>query len=189
MSLENVFRSKKKSLLKPTCYALLFAACLGIVSELGNSYSQYDPVDEPQLRAVGYIKSVNPRVDHDDAVEIVKVAIKWSGEYGIDPATIISIIAKESGFDKHAISQSAALGLMQVLPKWHIDKIKAAKTEVGSPELFDIDANIYIGTRIYYDCRKKTKSLEKALVCYNGGGDPNYAKSVMNIRKQVKELI
>lgn len=123
-------------------------------------------------------------ISESAALKIAESAVKHASEFGVSPAIILGIISTESRFIKTAISDNGAMGLMQIIPRWHVDKIRDAKKVVGTPELFNVDANIYVGVRVYASCKKQFKSTTAALNCYNGGGDPNYATKVMNAKKQ-----
>jgi hypothetical protein len=81
-------------------------------------------------------------IPKEDAASISVSVLHWSKTFNVDPSLILGVIFVESEFKKYAISSAGALGLMQVLPKWHIDKIKTAKKELGNPEVFDIHTNI-----------------------------------------------
>lgn len=122
-----------------------------------------------------------------EVLHIVESLVKWGERFNVDPKLLAAIIMQESKFDPFAISRSGALGLMQVIPKWHLDKIIAAKNEVGTPELFNASTNIYLGAWVLSDCLKKYK-LESALeLCYSGG-HRGYANSVLNHYKQIKSF-
>lgn len=146
--------------------------------------------EEPKLHpAVEYITKSNSKVSQEDAIKIVDSSIKWGTRFGIEPSLLLAIAKVESTYDKFAISPVGAFGILQVLPKWHIDKIKDAKQEVGTPEMFDIDANIYVGTQIIKNCKVKYKgNINQALKCYNGsvGMNTSYDKEVIHTQQKIK---
>ncbi len=137
-----------------------------------------------------YIQNSNKEVNDKDAASIVASVFKWSTHFDIPPEIIFAVAKVESRFDKHAISSSGAMGLMQVLYKVHLDKIVQAKNEIGNPEIFDIDSNIYTGTKILKYCLSKFKFDSGLDKCYNGGLDGNgYAAKVAYEMKQLKGTI
>jgi len=123
-----------------------------------------------------------------EITSIVESLDTWGKRFSVDPKLLAAIIMQESRFDPLAISSAGALGLMQVIPRWHLEKIVAAKRETGNPEIFNTDTNIYLGAWVISDCLKKFK-LETALeTCYSGGHQ-NYASSVLNYHNQIKNFI
>jgi len=128
-----------------------------------------------------HIQTVNQDVTESEAAQIVKSTMKWAKEFEVDPALLIAIQQVESRFDKHSISSSGALGLMQVIPKWHLDKMNKAIEDIGNPELFNTHTNIYLGTWVLRDCMKQYKqNIKHALGCYNGNTSTDvYANNVL----------
>jgi soluble lytic murein transglycosylase-like protein len=131
------------------------------------------------------------KFNKEDSLDIVSATIKWSKEFKLDPKFILAIQQTESSFDKYAISNAGALGLMQVIPRWHLDKVKTAKEVVGSPELFAIETNVYLGVRVIKDCLTKHKFEDEALRCYNGsqGMVTNYDKKVHAAYASIKTFV
>ena len=81
----------------------------------------------------------------------------------LDPELILSVIQVESNFDRFAISQAGARGLMQVMPFW-LDEIGKA-----NDNLFHIKTNLRFGCTIlrhYLDIERG--QIDKALARYNG---------------------
>lgn len=115
-----------------------------------------------------YITSKNKSISIIDVEQIAAATVKWASHFKIDPRLLVAIQQVESGFNKFSISSGGALGVMQMIPSWHLDKLKVATKELGSPELFDPNVNIYVGAWILKDCMKKFNSQVSALRCYNG---------------------
>lgn len=137
-----------------------------------------------------FIVSTNSKVDREDAAKLIKSSLKWGSEFGVEPTLLLAMAKVESTFDKHAISHAGAMGVLQIIPKWHIDKIKAARNAVGTPELFDIETNVYVGAQVIQQCRKKFKDLSIALKCYNGsvGMKTTYATDVLRVKSQLDKI-
>jgi soluble lytic murein transglycosylase len=90
---------------------------------------------------------------------IIKRAAK---EFDVDSHLIKSIIMAESSFDPHAISQSGAQGLMQLMPP------TANDMNVDNP--FDPEENIFGGTKYLSLLLKKFNNDKKlAIAAYNVG--------------------
>ena len=116
-----------------------------------------------------------------------------STEFNIPAQLIASVINAESGFDKNAISNKGAVGLMQIMPstaEWVVKKMladgganvnfsklsknKDFSTELynvadKSGELFDVKTNIRIGTYYLTYLINKFSNLETAICAFNAG--------------------
>ena len=62
-----------------------------------------------------------------------------ANKYGVSPGLVKSIIHQESHFKVNAYNPTGATGLMQIVPKWHLDRIKGRN-------LSDPAVNIDVGT-------------------------------------------
>ena len=138
-----------------------------------------------------YIQKQNKNISEDDVINIVRSTLKWANHFKLDPNLLIAIQQVESGFNKFSISSGGALGVMQMIPSWHLDKLKTATKELGSPELFDPNVNIYVGAWVLKDCMKKFGSQTNYLRCYSGsnslpnGYEDKVKASLYNIKKYV----
>jgi soluble lytic murein transglycosylase-like protein len=147
--------------------------------------------DTTEYALTKYINKINKDISKEDTLQIVKSTMQWSKEFNVDPALLVAIQQTESKFDKYAISSAGAFGVMQVIPKWHLDKLQQAKKETGSPELFNIHTNIYLGTKVLKECLKQFNLQRNALLCYNGSNaNPNgYDEKVMAAYRSIRENI
>lgn len=93
-----------------------------------------------------------------------------SDRYGVDPFIILSIMREESRFDAQARSQAGALGLMQLMPQtaYAIDK-KVNLNIKSHDHIFDIKANINLGSYYITSLLKEFGSLPPAIASYNAG--------------------
>lgn len=118
---------------------------------------------EQQVIADWIVKYTRGRTTQLDANYIVKLVYSESAKTKVDPLLIISMISKESTFKATARSGYGAKGLMQVVPRWHKDKLKKR-------DPYSRAVSIEVGTRVLLDCLKKRKfNVNKALACYSGG--------------------
>lgn len=146
--------------------------------------------DVPPSKDVAMINYV-AKFNKDDAVKIVQASQRWAARFGLNVIDLLAIQKVESGFSKHAISSAGAMGIMQVMTKVHLDKIVAAKKELGNPEIFDVSTNIFIGAWIYKQCVDKTKVESSAWACYNGslGMNTDYSDKVKAARKEIAKEV
>lgn len=113
------------------------------------------------------------KVSRGDASRITNAVFVNAQRYSLDPFLIFSIINQESKFRSTARSGYGAVGLMQVVPRFHRDKLAGR-----SPT--HIETNIEVGTRVLSDCLDSNKGiLRKALRCYSGNAT-NYAALIRN---------
>lgn len=106
-------------------------------------------------------------------------------EADLDPLLIVAMIAVESSFNPNAESHAGALGLMQVIPRWHWDKIGE---ENDKEVLFDPRFNVQVGTLVLVEGLQRYGSLEDALQYYNGArNDPQrrYTRRVLSVKEQL----
>jgi len=120
------------------------------------------PVSEQVFRVSSVIRRYTKDTVH--ANKIASALVREGGKRDLDPALLIGLlIAENAKFDIHARSNVSARGLMQVMP-FHAGKWK----QCPSRDLADIDSNICYGTSILADMIKRSPSLERALLRYNG---------------------
>ena len=110
-------------------------------------------------------------------------------EVGLDPLLVLAVISVESRFNPIAESVMGAKGLMQIIPKYHLDKLRAAG---GEDAVFDPESNIHVGARILQEYVYRTGTLEAGLQFYNGALRDNsaaYARKVMAERSRLEQVL
>jgi soluble lytic murein transglycosylase-like protein len=90
---------------------------------------------------------------------------------GLDPALVKAVVAVESGFDPHAVSDKGAIGLMQVLPETGERYGVAADARRSvSDKLRDPAINVRTGARYLRDLLARFADAPAlALAAYNAG--------------------
>lgn len=114
-------------------------------------------VEHLKMPTVMFITHLKPSLDPDVAKQIAEAVDEHSKQHQLPKKLILSIIFKESSFNIFARSKSNAIGLMQVIPKFHKDKIDAMGI-TDQRHLYHIKTNIDLGCRVwrtYYDASKK----------------------------------
>ncbi|HEY9148558.1 MAG TPA: lytic transglycosylase domain-containing protein [Gammaproteobacteria bacterium] len=101
--------------------------------------------------------------DERERFELLRLLHNEALRADLPPELVLAVIQVESNFDRFAISEAGARGLMQVMPFW-LD-------ELGRPEdnLFDMQTNLRFGCtilRYYLDMEKGDRT--RALARYNG---------------------
>lgn len=128
------------------------------------------------------------RVSGDELAPALAEAESSARNAGLDPLLIVAMMAVESSFNPRAESRMGARGLMQVIPRWHMDKI-AAGADVDV--FFDPLVNVQVGTLVLVEGLQRYGSLQAALQYYNGArNDPEarYTKKVMAIKQQLASV-
>lgn len=121
------------------------------------------------------------------AVEPLLASAQQTGRsVGVDPLLLVAVMAIESRFNPFAESPMGAQGLMQVIPKWHTDKIDVKSDKSA---MFDPDTNIRVGALVLKEYIQSTGSVERALQQYNGSSDPTapYANKVMAVKAALSQ--
>lgn len=108
-------------------------------------------------------------------------------ELGLDPLLLVAMIAIESSFNPFAESVVGAQGLMQVIPRFHQDKIGE---DAGDDALFDPQTNIRVGALVLKEGLSRFGSLRSALQYYGGAlKDPEarYAAKVLAMKNRLSQ--
>lgn len=91
----------------------------------------------------------------------------------LDPELLIAIMQKESGFRPTVQSRYGAQGLMQVVPRWHRDKLRPSES------LFDPEVNVRVGADVLEEYLAQAGGdMSSALKKYSGNAR-GYVNSVM----------
>lgn len=147
------------------------------------------PLESFKYRALAVHLSQRYRVAADAADEVVSAAHVASERVGIDPLLVLAVIAVESSFDPNAVSLAGAEGLMQVVPRYHEEKLEE---HGGSEAVRDPAINILVGVRILDQYIRRTGSLEAGLQRYNGAlsdGSGRYARKVLAERERLRMIV
>ncbi len=128
------------------------------------------------------------RVSEDATRELVDAAYSEGGRNGVDPLLIIAVIGVESRFNPIAQSDGGAMGLMQVIPRYHGDKFDAANGE----SVLDPRTNIHVGARALKEYIRRGGTEIAGLQLYNGSLDDEsnaYAHKVLLEKQRLQSAI
>jgi soluble lytic murein transglycosylase-like protein len=148
-----------------------------------------DP-NEGRYRALAEFLARRYRVSEDVTFDLVTFAHGAGHQLGLDPLLIIAVMAVESRFNPIAESVAGAKGLMQVIPKYHAEKLQEFG---GEQAVFDPETNILVGSQILKEYLRRTGSMNAALQMYAGAaandGDDAYTAKVMNERQRLQQVV
>ena len=149
-----------------------------------------EPVAEehnPEQRALAEFIAKKYRVAEEAISSIVSSAYRAGAEHRVDPLLILAVVAIESRFNPLAESVFGAKGLMQIMPKYHKDKLPQ---NTGDTALLEPDINIQVGAQILRDYLRRSGETESALQMYVGVGSEDVLdpERVLAERARMKQL-
>lgn len=116
---------------------------------------------------------------------IADSAYKEAISSDLSPFLVLALIEKESQFNPSAVSSYGAVGLMQVVPRFHLDKIGSETAQEGAKKLKQSTTNIKVGTKVLNEyLKEKDGDLDAALVKYSGAAT-KYATNVQRIKEKI----
>ena len=151
--------------------------------------SSAEAEDNPQYRALAVYLSRRYKVALDATEQLVGAAHEAGNRLGMDPLLILAVMAVESRFNPIAESVMGAKGLMQVIPKFHQDKLEE---HGGEDSVLDPMTNILVGTRILKDAMRRGGGLMPGLQLYAGAfGDDGqqYAQKVVAEKERMQQTL
>jgi soluble lytic murein transglycosylase-like protein len=123
---------------------------------------------EREQRAVTEFIAKRYRVADDAIAGFVATAYRAGDEQRVDPLLILAVMAIESRYNPVAESVAGARGLMQIIPRYHLDKLEP---HGGEPVLLHPEVNIQVGAQILREYQRRFADTETALQMYAGALD------------------
>ena len=142
-----------------------------------------------EQRAVTEFIAKRYRVAHDATAGFVAAAYRAGSEWKVDPLLILAVMAVESRYNPVAESTMGAKGLMQVIPKFHADKLAE---HGGESALLDPHVNIQVGAQVLREYLRRFGETETALQMYAGAFDEptsSYAFKVLAERARLEQIL
>jgi len=125
-----------------------------------------------------------------EAVEtVVAAAHQAANRHRLDPLLILAVVAVESRFNPIAESGAGAKGLMQVIPRFHLDKLEE---HGGEKAVLDPATNVLVGAAILREYLNRTGDMSAALQMYNGAlndADRRYSRKVLSEHQRLNRLV
>ncbi len=143
---------------------------------------------EREQRVVTEFIAKRYRVADTAVATFVATAYRAGAQHSVDPLLILAVMAVESRYNPVAESTMGAKGLMQVIPKFHLEKLL---DHGGEQALLEPDVNIVVGTRILREYTRRLGDIEAALQMYAGALDEptaQYAGKVFAERARLQAL-
>jgi Transglycosylase SLT domain len=153
------------------------------------SASDRQAFDSQRQHALTTYLSRRYRVSAEATQDLVGAAYRAAELTNLDPLLILAVVAVESGFNPIAESSYGAKGLMQVVPRYHEERLAFH----GGPEtVLDPQTNIRVGAEILSDYIRSAGSLEAGLQMYAGAaGDSagQYAQKVLAEKRLLVQAV
>lgn len=143
----------------------------------------------PRMEAALEFVSRRYRVSAGPLEPIFAAAEAAGREFGLDPLLIVSVIAVESRFNPFSESVMGAQGLMQVMPRFHQDKLPQGADELS---FFDPVINVRIGARILKDSIRRHGGVVAGLQQFAGAaddGEQRYAAKVLAEKARLESAL
>ncbi len=154
----------------------------------GPIQAQADNPLEREQRAVTEYISKRYRVSEGAVASYVAAAYRAGEQHSVDPLLILAVMAVESRYNPVAESTVGAKGLMQVIPKYHLDKLM---DHGGEHALLEPEVNIQVGAQILREYQRRFRDTETALQVYAGAFEEpsaQYANKVFAERARLEAL-
>ena len=144
---------------------------------------------DPQHQVLASYLARRYRIATDATTDLVSEAYAVGRGVGLDPLLILAVISVESRFNPIAESDKGAKGLMQVIPKWHYEKLAE---HGGEDAVLDPRTNMLVGAQILKEYIVRAGNLEAGLQMYNGASDDasqGYAQKVIAERQRLEQTL
>jgi len=144
---------------------------------------------EREQRALAEFIARRYRVAEAASAIFVSTAYRAGREFAVDPLLILAVMAIESRYNPVAESSMGAKGLMQIIPKYHQDKLLE---HGGEYALLDPEVNIQVGAQILQEYMRRFAATETALQMYGGAMDEptaQYAGKVLAEKARLKQFV
>lgn len=174
----------------PMATAQIGAAAFGkVTSDAPRTDIALDAERDPQHQLLAGYLARRYRVASDATADLVGEAYAVGQILEVDPLLILAVISVESRFNPIAESNYGAKGLMQVVPRFHQDKLVE---HGGEPAVLDPRTNILVGAQILKEYIRRTGNLESGLQLYAGATDDasqTYAQKVMAEKQRLHQAL
>ncbi|MEO7403790.1 MAG: transglycosylase SLT domain-containing protein, partial [Burkholderiales bacterium] len=147
------------------------------------------PALEPHERVLANHLARTYRIAVAPAQALVSAAYRAARTMNVDPLLLVAVMAIESRFNPIAESDMGAKGLMQVIPRYHLDKLAE---HGGEPTVLDPEVNIRVGAQILKEYIVRAGGVEAGLQWYNGASTDltrQYAEKVLGEYDRMAPLI
>ena len=173
--------------------AALAAGSLGAAQTLTAEGPVVDPVEiarapDPARAALAAYLADRYGRDGEATRVYVEEAHAAAAAFEVDPLLVLAVMAVESRFDPRARSGYGARGLMQVVPRFHREKLA---DHGGEAALADPRVNALIGTQILKESLRRSGGVRAGLQRYAGWEDDEqrYSRKVLAEKQRLQRVV
>ena len=144
-------------------------------------------VRRQQIDALAGLFAKKYRVSAIATKEYLAHAYREADRIGLDPLLLVAVISIESNFNPIAESPAGAVGLMQVIPRFHMDKFASEQESALAPH-----TNIRIGALVLKEYIRRAGGLVEGLQLYNGAAldeTTAYANKVLGEKERLMAAV
>jgi hypothetical protein len=167
----------KKEIVAPTAAAPAFVPAEALAKPAPLS---------PRMKAALAFVAKRYRVSQEALEPLFELTQAVCEEQRMDPLLIVAVMAIESKFNPFAESPMGAQGLMQIIPRFHMDKLPE---NAGENSFLDPEINVRIGVRILEEAIQRRGGVIAGLQYYAGSTDPSagYANRVLAEKQRIEQ--
>lgn len=126
--------------------------------------------------------STKNQVSQEVATRYVKEAFSAARKWGVDPLLLLSVMKAESNYQAKAGNKYGARGLMQIVPRFHKDK-------VNKQSVLDYRTNIQAGAQIIDEYLElHGENFHKAMNRYSGGAGRAYKAKIKDSYQELRDV-
>ena len=184
---EALISASREALVTQTSLALQATVPPGVNFAAGPIQQPVLTQRELEQRAVTEMLAKRFRVAQEAVGGFVAAAYRVGKDTSVDPLLILAVICVESRFNPVAESTFGAKGLMQVIPRFHKEKLVG---HGGDDALLDPEVNILVGAKVLREYMKRFGGTQSALQAYAGAyEEPTamYSKQVLAERTRIEQ--
>lgn len=129
------------------------------------------------------------RVSSEALHPIFQAAQSTAQERQLDPLLIVAIIGIESGFNPLSESSMGAIGLMQVIPRFHLEKLPSGSEK---SHFLDPVINIRVGSHVLEESIRRNGDLIAGLQQFGGAINDEgktYASKVLAEKERLEQAV
>jgi len=164
-------------------------AVVPVVAEPTAAVEQARPPEHGRIRAMADYLGQRYFVSSDAIQRLVEMAFAVGREVNLDPLLILAVMAVESRFNPIAESVAGAQGLMQIIPRYHVDKVPESHADAS---FLDPRLNVLVGAKVLKDyIGRSGGNLQTGLQMYNGApsdAGAQYANKVIAEKDRLRQV-
>jgi soluble lytic murein transglycosylase-like protein len=146
--------------------------------------------EERKIRAMSDYLGKRYFVSTEAIQRLVEMTFAVGHEVNLDPLLILAVMAVESRFNPIAESNAGAQGLMQVIPKYHADKLPDSQSDAS---FLNPSVNVLVGAKVLKDyIGRSGGNLQTGLQMYNGSPwdtTAQYASKVIAEKERLRQVL